>query len=332
MVKAHREVFARLGLDAPNAVVLDTPYGFQTNADIVSDKAVAYFRESVGRRVSVAGLRRTRHRRARRARARPGPRRRGRLAVHGTRQPLVRAAPVAGDAGPRRAGPEAHRAGRARVLERGRADARHRHRARLRDLQGRRRSVLAGGARPAVPLRAAGRRHPALRQHRGRQPRHPLLLPRARTARAARAGAAARRVRARRRRAHGARDRSRRRRRDHPRPRRCHVAPRRPAPGAGRGGPDRAPGRPASGRRTTSPCPSRPSRRRRPSGPPEDDTQETASVAEVARRAAAAFDAAIGAGDADRGAGRRARARRRHRRRGRPTPSSRTRWTGPGPP
>jgi cyanophycinase-like exopeptidase len=59
MVKAHREVFTRLGLEAPDAVVLDTPYGFQTNADIVSDKAVAYFRESVGRRVSVAGLRRT---------------------------------------------------------------------------------------------------------------------------------------------------------------------------------------------------------------------------------------------------------------------------------
>ena len=59
MVKAHREVFTRLGVEAPNAVVLDTPYGFQTNADIVSDKAVAYFRESVGRPVSVAGLRRT---------------------------------------------------------------------------------------------------------------------------------------------------------------------------------------------------------------------------------------------------------------------------------
>ena len=59
MVKAHREVFARLGLDTPRAVVLDTPYGFQTNADIVSEKAVAYFRESVGRQVDVAGLRRT---------------------------------------------------------------------------------------------------------------------------------------------------------------------------------------------------------------------------------------------------------------------------------
>ena len=59
MVKAHREVFARLAKPEPGAVLLDTPYGFQTNAHIVSDKAVAYFRESVGRHVTVAGLRRT---------------------------------------------------------------------------------------------------------------------------------------------------------------------------------------------------------------------------------------------------------------------------------
>jgi cyanophycinase-like exopeptidase len=59
MVRAHREVFARLATPEPAAVLLDTPYGFQTNAHIVSDKAVAYFRESVGRHVTVAGLRRT---------------------------------------------------------------------------------------------------------------------------------------------------------------------------------------------------------------------------------------------------------------------------------
>jgi hypothetical protein len=59
MVKAHREVFTRLAKLEPSAVLLDTPYGFQTNAHIVSDKAVAYFWESVGRHVTVAGLRRT---------------------------------------------------------------------------------------------------------------------------------------------------------------------------------------------------------------------------------------------------------------------------------
>ena len=59
MVKAHREVFERLGLPEPKAVLLDTPYGFQANAGIISDKAVEYFRQSVGRTVEVAQLRRT---------------------------------------------------------------------------------------------------------------------------------------------------------------------------------------------------------------------------------------------------------------------------------
>jgi cyanophycinase-like exopeptidase len=55
MIKPHRELFARLG-DAP-AVVLDTPYGFQENADDISDRAVAYFDASVGRKVSVVSWR-----------------------------------------------------------------------------------------------------------------------------------------------------------------------------------------------------------------------------------------------------------------------------------
>ena len=59
MIKVHREVFDRLGRPQPSAVLLDTPYGFQANADIISDRAVEYFRQSVGRRVEVAQLRRT---------------------------------------------------------------------------------------------------------------------------------------------------------------------------------------------------------------------------------------------------------------------------------
>jgi cyanophycinase-like exopeptidase len=55
MVKVHRELFARL---APGpAVLLDTPFGFQENADDIAAKAVAYFRESVGRDVAVASFR-----------------------------------------------------------------------------------------------------------------------------------------------------------------------------------------------------------------------------------------------------------------------------------
>ena len=59
MIKVHREVFDRLERAEPSAVLLDTPYGFQANAAIISDRAVEYFRQSVGRRVEVAQLRRT---------------------------------------------------------------------------------------------------------------------------------------------------------------------------------------------------------------------------------------------------------------------------------
>jgi hypothetical protein len=54
MVKVHRALFERLGPDPVPAVLLDTPVGFQENADIVSAKAVEYFRESVGRAIEVA--------------------------------------------------------------------------------------------------------------------------------------------------------------------------------------------------------------------------------------------------------------------------------------
>jgi hypothetical protein len=56
MIKTHRVLFERLG-PAPG-VVLDTPYGFQTNADDISARAVDYFAVSVGRVVEAAELRR----------------------------------------------------------------------------------------------------------------------------------------------------------------------------------------------------------------------------------------------------------------------------------
>ncbi|MEM8621128.1 MAG: hypothetical protein AAGF73_15525 [Actinomycetota bacterium] len=59
MKAPHRAIFERLeaakGSDA-SAVLLDTPFGFQENAPILAEKAVEYFRESIGRRVEVAGL------------------------------------------------------------------------------------------------------------------------------------------------------------------------------------------------------------------------------------------------------------------------------------
>ncbi len=57
MIKPHRQLFDRLGPPPVPAVLLDTPYGFQANADDISARAVDYFAASVGRTVEVAGLR-----------------------------------------------------------------------------------------------------------------------------------------------------------------------------------------------------------------------------------------------------------------------------------
>lgn len=56
MVKAHRSLLAAVDGQGP-AVLLDTPFGFQENADDIAAKAVEYFRESVGAAVEVASLR-----------------------------------------------------------------------------------------------------------------------------------------------------------------------------------------------------------------------------------------------------------------------------------
>jgi cyanophycinase-like exopeptidase len=58
MVKTHRAVLAASG-DGP-AVMLDTPYGFQVNADDLTHRTLKYFHESVGQKVSAAQWR-TRH-------------------------------------------------------------------------------------------------------------------------------------------------------------------------------------------------------------------------------------------------------------------------------
>jgi cyanophycinase-like exopeptidase len=56
MVKVHRSLVARAG--GP-AVLLDTPYGFQENADDISARAQQYFADSVGTAIGVASLRTT---------------------------------------------------------------------------------------------------------------------------------------------------------------------------------------------------------------------------------------------------------------------------------
>ncbi len=56
MVRVHRRVFAETGEGV--AAMLDTPFGFQRNADELVTRTAAYFAESVGRRVEVARWRR----------------------------------------------------------------------------------------------------------------------------------------------------------------------------------------------------------------------------------------------------------------------------------
>jgi cyanophycinase-like exopeptidase len=50
MVTPHQQLFARLGPGA-QGVLLDSPYGFQENADELTERTRQYFRESVGREV-----------------------------------------------------------------------------------------------------------------------------------------------------------------------------------------------------------------------------------------------------------------------------------------
>jgi cyanophycinase-like exopeptidase len=57
MIKPHRSIFERVG-DRP-AVLIDTPYGFQSNAEDISSRAVGYFAASVGREVEVVSWRTT---------------------------------------------------------------------------------------------------------------------------------------------------------------------------------------------------------------------------------------------------------------------------------
>ncbi len=153
-----------------------------------------------------------RRRRARRGhRPRPDPG--GPLCDGRPGQPDLRPSAVGGRADPRGAGGDPRGRRRSHDGERGCAHARRGHRAGLRDLQGRGRSQLARRARhPRADDRPAGRRRPPLRQRRGRQPRHAILLPRRTAAARPRGAPAGGRVRPRDRRPH----------RPRPRPRTTH--------------------------------------------------------------------------------------------------------------
>ncbi len=57
MARVHRLVLDRLGERPVPAVILDTPYGFQENAEEITDRAVDYFRTTVGAPFSIASFR-----------------------------------------------------------------------------------------------------------------------------------------------------------------------------------------------------------------------------------------------------------------------------------
>lgn len=56
MVSTHQRLFARLSPQS-TAVLVETPYGFQENADEISQRTVDYFARNVGRAVTPLGLR-----------------------------------------------------------------------------------------------------------------------------------------------------------------------------------------------------------------------------------------------------------------------------------
>jgi len=57
MARVHRALFDRLGDGHVPAVIIDTPYGFQENADLLSERTIEFFRTSVGRDLGVASYR-----------------------------------------------------------------------------------------------------------------------------------------------------------------------------------------------------------------------------------------------------------------------------------
>ena len=57
MVTAHQQLLATVPSGAGNAVQLDTPYGFQENADELTERIRKYFADSVGRDIEVVTLR-----------------------------------------------------------------------------------------------------------------------------------------------------------------------------------------------------------------------------------------------------------------------------------
>ncbi|HET9847559.1 MAG TPA: hypothetical protein VFR68_03250 [Candidatus Dormibacteraeota bacterium] len=57
MAPVHRELMSRVGSPPKRAVMIDTPYGFQENADELSKRALDFFQRKLGRPMEIASLR-----------------------------------------------------------------------------------------------------------------------------------------------------------------------------------------------------------------------------------------------------------------------------------
>src|SRR2546421_4044660 len=57
MTSVHQDLIARVSHPDASAIVIDTPFGFQENADELTARIIAYFREHVGSEIRVASLR-----------------------------------------------------------------------------------------------------------------------------------------------------------------------------------------------------------------------------------------------------------------------------------
>src|SRR5438105_15265755 len=56
MTAVHQELVARVSDPRLDAVLLDTPFGFQENADEIPSRTIAYFRQHVGCEINLASF------------------------------------------------------------------------------------------------------------------------------------------------------------------------------------------------------------------------------------------------------------------------------------
>ncbi|TMD46345.1 MAG: hypothetical protein E6I86_12890 [Chloroflexi bacterium] len=57
MTSVHQDLIARVSQPILNAILLDTPFGFQENADEIAARIVVYFRDHVGSEITLASFR-----------------------------------------------------------------------------------------------------------------------------------------------------------------------------------------------------------------------------------------------------------------------------------